>query len=541
MLPGTNDPEDGPTNNDGTPAGEVCYGYMSVNPRAPMVGWAIVQAGAPGRYFDLDTLESGDVNDVPMLASGESLVYQRRLVVAEENTVDACLRLMIDDIYPHGNATFEGRVVDGMGNPVPDAHVFFDNTTPGSPAYPAILNITEGSKLPVTHTVTGANGRFQVALPALADPATTPSVYVASVKAPERETLDIGPFTVDPASVAGGPVALGDFTVTDTGTLDFKVLRLLSNGQRMETPVKLGIYGTNGTANPDFGSQYLSLRDDPGINPLHGDSSSYLAETFGNTPALNVTVDADGEGRLKIKPGTYKVYASRGLDYTIDSAEITIAAGQTTLLELEISAVVRSAHVASMDAHVHGVKSFDASSPMSSRVLAFAAAGIEIMVGTDHDYVTDYSPIITDLNLGHEIRSITGMELTSRFPVPAGNGWTAEDFPSGIAHWGAWPVPVIPGARRNGAIQDEFITPGTAIDRMRGLNSLPHVHADPGTATLDQWLAAIQADQPGTPGEGLPDHDHDEIVVLNHPRGTDHRIPQQPPEVAVALQQGERR
>jgi hypothetical protein len=520
VLPGTNGPEDGPSNNDGTPAGEACYGYMSVNPKGPMVGWAIRQAGATSRFFDLDTLNSSNVNAVPTLAVGESLAYQRRLVVAPNNTVDACLRIMIDDIYPNGNATFAGRIVDGLGNPVPEVHIFFDNTMPGSPAYPAVLETAEGSRLPVNHTVTGADGRFEVVLPALADPAITPSVYLASVRAPERETLDIGPFTVDAASVAGGPVALGDFTVTDTGTLDFKVLRLLSTGQRMETPVKLGVYGTNGTANPDFGSQYVSLRDFPGKDPLQGASSDFLSETFGNTPALNITVDADGEGRLELKPGTYKVYASRGFEYTIDSAEITIDAGQTTLVELEISAVVRSTHVASMDAHIHGVKSFDASSPMNSRVLAFAAAGIEIMVGTDHDYVTDYSPIITDLNLGHEIRSITGMELSSRFPVPAGTGWTADAFPSGIAHWGAWPVPVIPGARRNGAIQDEFITPGTAIDRMRGLSSLPFLNADPGTATLDEWLGAIQAGQPGTPGESLPDHDHDEIVVLNHPRGT---------------------
>ena len=520
VLPGTNGPEDGPGNNDGTPVGEACYGYMSVNPKGPMVGWALFQGGASSRFFDVDTLITGDVSAVPMLAGGESLLYQRRLVVAPENTVDACLRIMVDEVYPHGHATFAGRIVDGLGNPVPEAHVFFDNTMPGSSAYPALLGTPEGSQLPVNHTVTGADGRFEVVLPALADPSITPSVYVASVKAPEHETLDIGPFTVDPASMTGGPVALGDFPVSGTGTLDFKVLRLIGTGQRMETPVKLGIYGTNGTANPDFGSQYLSLRDFPGANPLQGSNNSFLGETFGNTPALNFAVDADGEGRLELKPGTYAVYASRGLEYTIDSAEITIGAGQTTLVELEISAVMRSTQVASMDAHIHGVKSFDASSPMSSRVIAFAAAGVEIMVGTDHDYVTDYSPIITSLNLGHEIRSITGVELTSRFPVPAGTGWTAEAFPAGIAHWGAWPVPVIPGARRNGALQDEFITPGTAIDRMRGLSSLPFLNADPGTATLDEWLTAIQAAQPGTPGENLPDHDHDEIVVLNHPRGT---------------------
>jgi hypothetical protein len=75
---------------------------------------------------------------------------------------------------------------------------------------------------------------------------------------------------------------------------------------------------------------------------------------------------------------------------------------------------------------------------------------------------------------------------------------------------------VYEGNRNRGAPGNEFITPGTAIDRLRGMDSLVFLGKTPDTATVPDWLPAIQAGIPGTIGAGLPPDE--EVVMLNHPR-----------------------
>jgi hypothetical protein len=210
------------------------------------------------------------------------------------------------------------------------------------------------------------------------------------------------------------------------------------------------------------------------------------------------------------------VYASRGLEYTIDSQSITVGSGGTTNVSLSVKRVVDTTGYVSADFHVHSGKSFDSSLPLTDRVASFAAEGVEVMVSTEHDYITDYTPIIGNLGLEAELNSIIGNELTGGIPVPADPTQDGTVFPEGIGHWNAWPLTVIENNRRNGAPPDEFITPGTAIDRLRGMDSLVFLGKTPDTAGIGDWLAAIQAGQVGTVGEPLPPDD--EVVMFNHPR-----------------------
>ena len=210
------------------------------------------------------------------------------------------------------------------------------------------------------------------------------------------------------------------------------------------------------------------------------------------------------------------VYASRGLEYTIDSQSITVGSGGTTNVSLSVKRVVDTRGYVSADFHIHSGKSFDSSLPLTDRVASFAAEGVEVMVSTDHDYITDYTPIIDNLELGAELNSIVGNELTGGIPVPADPTQDGTVFPEGIGHWNAWPLSVIPNNRRNGAPPDEFITPGTAIDRLRGMDSLVLLGKTPDTAEIGDWLPAIQAGQAGTVGELLPPDE--DVVMFNHPR-----------------------
>ena len=147
---------------------------------------------------------------------------------------------------------------------------------------------------------------------------------------------------------------------------------------------------------------------------------------------------------------------------------------------------------------------------MSDRLVSFMAEGVDVLVSTDHSHVTDYGPLISSLGVSSEIATIIGEELTGGSPVPAdATQGGIQAFPEGIGHWNAWPLQISPTNRRNGAPQNEFITPGTAIDRLRGMDSLALLGKTPDTASIEDWVTAIGI------GEATGDQ---EVVMLNHPR-----------------------
>ena len=104
----------------------------------------------------------------------------------------------------------------------------------------------------------------------------------------------------------------------DVGTLSFTVNNLTTGST---TPAKLTVIGNPGTNDPDFGSQYLSLRNysglsknggADGLDPVTEGNSSQLSEVLVGSPALNFHVDADGVGTLELEPDTrWAVRASR--------------------------------------------------------------------------------------------------------------------------------------------------------------------------------------------------------------------------------------
>jgi len=539
-APGNNGPADGPTNNDGSPSGEVSYTFVADSVFTPIMGTAAGLLTIASNVFDLAAVASGSP---PTINPGGTLDYARKFVISKGNSVESGLDIALPGLYGpvygfDARGGFTGRVVDGSGTPIPDAHVFFDNTVPG--ADPLLVTglrtlldenqdgvvdgqifAAGGDKLPTTHVVTAADGTFSVKLQAqLSGGAPSiPSVYELHVQAPERPTVTVPGLVVSPANIpalGGTTTNLGDIVLDDTGTLAFTVNDV---GTGSTSPAKLTILGNPGTDNPDMGSQFVSLRNYSGLSknsgadgkdPVTEGNSAQLSEVLVGSPALNFHVDADGVGTLDLKPGSYVVFASRGLEYSIDAKPFTISPGATTSVSLDIERVVDTTGYISADFHVHSAKSFDSSVPMSDRLVSFMAEGVDLLVATDHSHVTDYGPLVSSLGVSDEIATIVGEELTGGSPVPAdATQGGIEAFPEGIGHWNAWPLTVYPSNRRNGAPQNEFITPGTAIDRLRGMDSLALIGKTPDTATITDWVTAIGI------GEATGD---DEVVMLNHPR-----------------------
>lgn len=66
-----------------------------------------------------------------------------------------------------------------------------------------------------------------------------------------------------------------------------------------------------------------------------------------------------------------------------------------------------------MDTHVHSMNSVDSSMALPDRVRSVAGEGVEIMISTDHNFISDWRPQIDAQRLNPWTRSFVGIELTT--------------------------------------------------------------------------------------------------------------------------------
>ncbi|MFT6628659.1 MAG: hypothetical protein ACJA1R_001932 [Flavobacteriales bacterium] len=137
--------------------------------------------------------------------------------------------------------------------------------------------------------------------------------------------------------------------------------------------------------------------DDPGTR-------RYI-EAFGFTENGTLTLEA--------RPGVYDVYVSRGPEYDIVSSTVTLEEAGTASVAAMLERVVDTEGWISADVHLHSINSIDSGLSLERRVLQMAAEGVEWGMATDHNYVTDYEPVIAALGLVDWVRSSPGLELTT--------------------------------------------------------------------------------------------------------------------------------
>lgn len=194
----------------------------------------------------------------------------------------------------------------------------------------------------------------------------------------------------------------------ETGGLSFEIVDTAS-GKRM--PGKLTIVGVKGTSDPK-----LSKGD---IGVEQGDA----------VLAYNRIFSLSGVGVIPVPTGTYDVTVSRGIEWSIITQRVKVtSAGAEVRAHLDHS--VDTPKWVSGDFHVHAAGSPDSRVPMRDRVYEFIADGVDMIVATDHNVVSDYKPIIEDLHAQHYLASATGDEIST-------GGW---------GHFGAFPLPQNEGA-----------------------------------------------------------------------------------------------
>ncbi len=225
-----------------------------------------------------------------------------------------------------------------------------------------------------------------------------------------------------------GDTELGKLELPEAGLLR------LPRGQAM----RLVFVGLDGTPSPNFTDQLtdFSVRDDDGVH-----FSEPVAQVF----LAGIESDlAD----VEIAPGNYRIYATRGLEHSVEMADVEIKAGEAKTLEIALPRrEFTTPGFLAADLHVHAGNSFDNAFSNQERVRTFVAEHGELMVNSEHDVVVDFAPIIAAMGVENKITSMTGAEMTSLLPT--------TEMPYTGGHVNFFPYAAKPDEYRNGMVKHE--------------------------------------------------------------------------------------
>lgn len=256
---------------------------------------------------------------------------------------------------------------------------------------------------------------------------------------------------------------------------------IVTDGQSTSATIELSpVRRLSITAKDPFGAPMPAkavVRCKPG--PCGWTSSSFAnfqeIEVAPDDVAAIVYLPPQGAADLLLPAGQYDVMVTRGPEFSAWPETVPVSGFSADLTAADATAnavlarVVDSTGWTSADLHVHAVNSADASPSNESRVLSFLAEGVDTLVATDHEFVTDYRPVVQALGAASLISTIMGSEVSPDFGHQ-------NAFP--VVHDGTWS--------------------GGAFDWMGGLGP---------TLRPPQIWAGIHAQWPGS------------VIQFNHPRG----------------------
>jgi hypothetical protein len=204
-----------------------------------------------------------------------------------------------------------------------------------------------------------------------------------------------------------------------------------------------------------------------------------LFETFDRIAGVVRSLHTLGDGsdpNLELPAGgVYRIFASRGTEWSVADAKIT--AQPVGPVTFTLQHVAPAPGYFSTEWHVHQVGSPDSTVLSEERLRSAASAGMEMFAVTDHDYVSDLQPLVRQMGLESTLRVLPGIEVT----------------PFAYGHFNAWPLEPLANSPNRGA-----------IDWARGALADPDM---PYAMTPREIYAAVRA-------RGA------RMVQINHPRGS---------------------
>ncbi len=140
-----------------------------------------------------------------------------------------------------------------------------------------------------------------------------------------------------------------------------------------------------------------------------------------------VVYTAAGAARFGLPAGNYTIYAGRGFEYSLASAEIELTSGQTARRTLTLRREVPTDGYVACDTHVHTLShSGHGDATVQERMITLAAEGIELPIAADHNVQIDQEPFAREMRVRRYLTPVIGNEVTTKvghfnvFPVQAG-------------------------------------------------------------------------------------------------------------------------
>jgi hypothetical protein len=267
-----------------------------------------------------------------------------------------------------------------------------------------------------------------------------PGTYEATAVSPPRD-----PVRQENVVVSAGQQTGVNLLVEQLGQI--VVTTVDQNGQWI--PSKVSVEGTlfGGVANCQDPKSYLfdlKLGQPWRQSEMATDNTGCPPGAFKYTGRYleGQVMSATGQVSVPVRPCqapcSYKIYVSRGPSYDMfTQGGVGIDAGQIIKIGAVLHRVVDDSQYVTGDFHVHSVNSIDSSMDLVSRVTSYAAEGVDFLSSTDHNFITDLSPTVAQLNLQQFVKTTVGLELT-----------TLE-----LGHFNAWPLKFQTGPITHGSFQ----------------------------------------------------------------------------------------
>lgn len=140
----------------------------------------------------------------------------------------------------------------------------------------------------------------------------------------------------------------------------------------------------------------------------------YYAESPRTAVRPGIVYTADGRARLELPAGRYRVYATRGMEWSMASEVVDLSQAPMVGLDLQVRREVDTEGFVAADTHVHTFTfSGHGDASVEERLITLAAEGVELAIATDHNHNTDYRPAQERMKLHEHFRSVTGNEVTT--------------------------------------------------------------------------------------------------------------------------------
>ncbi len=122
----------------------------------------------------------------------------------------------------------------------------------------------------------------------------------------------------------------------------------------------------------------------------------------------------DGRGEFSLPSGRYRLYATRGFEYSLATADLDLAPDERKKVELTLEREVDTTGYLAADTHIH-TKTYSGhgDSTVEERLVTIAGEGVEVAIATDHNHHTDYRPAAKKIGAADHFLPVVGNEFTT--------------------------------------------------------------------------------------------------------------------------------